>query len=110
MQEGIKYAHSHNYVLVTLNLPIAEEREDGLLGGLVAERPWPVLIRLVVLPLTKGNIPPLEICMTQKNISIHTCTCTCIILLSLYHGCKFWPIRLQHRRCVNLMYTSYRGV
>lgn len=51
-----------------LNLPIAEEREDGLLGGLVAESPWPVLIRLV-RPLPNGSIPPLLTNSTGVHMS-----------------------------------------
>lgn len=54
---NITYTFTTKFHLI-INLPIAEEREDGLLGGLVADIPWPVLIRLV-LPLPRGSIPPL---------------------------------------------------
>ena len=50
------------------HFPIAEEREDGLLGGLGADRPCPVLIRLV-RPLPSGNIPPL---ITKCFDTVHT--------------------------------------
>ena len=46
----------------------------------------------------------------QRWCSEHWAISACWVYQMLYHGCKFWPIRLQHRRSLNQLYTTCRSL